>query len=314
LHQKSRRACREMSLSAVLPRSVVRLHVAEFLVTADLSQLQALSVIARSTFEDANAWLESASAALPKFELCRDLFGAACRAEFMKLFKTYLGAAVADGCKVPLETMDEARKMAKLLGNAQRAAAGHVAKGGSLAQVLVGRLAFDRNTINAAFEETLNPENGHAALDLCLGTTVALPIAGRRHRTAPLRLHFAWQGGSLLVSARDDKMPSASIEMPRDHHSIYRGFPDEGSRRRKPLTLDVVSLSPALTLNHRGVAVHKNSTWQLAASGIFAVTKGKEAARRALTRGVLCIISVRDGMPEHSSYLAKALHLDMPQC
>jgi len=303
-----------MVLSAVLHWNIVLQNAAKFLVTADLSQLQALSVIARSTLEDAIAWLESASKDLPKFKLCRGLFGAACRAEFMKLFKTYLGAAVADGCKVPLETMDEARKMAKLLGNAQRAAAGHVARGGSLAQVLVGRLAFDRNTINAAFEETLNPEIGHGSLDLCLGTTVALPIAGRRHGTKTLRLHFAWQGGSLLVSARDDKMPSASIEVPKDHYPIYLGFPDERPRRQKTLTLDVVSLSPALTLNHHGVAVHKNTTWQAAASGIFAVTKGKEAARRALTRGVLCIISVRDGMPEHSSYLAKALHLDMPQC
>jgi len=302
-----------MSLSAILPRKLACLSVVKFLYLADLSQVQALNLVARSTLEDANAWLESASKDLPKFRLCRSLFFPACRAEFMKFFKTYLGAAVAHGCKVRLETMDEARKMAKLLGNAQRAAARHAARGGSLAQVLVGKLAFDRNTIDAAFEETLNPENGQGALDLCLGTTVALPIAGRRHGTAPLRLHFAWQGGSLLVSARDDNMPSASIEVPRDYYPIYRGFPDEGSRSQKPLTLDVISLSRALTLNHRGVAVHKNTAWQAAASGIFAVAKGEEAARRALTRGVLCIICVRDGMPEHSTYLAKTLNLDTPQ-
>jgi len=302
-----------MSFKPVISRHTVRQGVARFLFITDLSRLQALGVITKAVFEDINTWFESASTALPKFKLCRDLFCTACRAQFMTLLKTFLNATIAGDCEVPLESMEDARKMAKLLENAQRAAANHRVRGGSMAHVVVGSLAFDAETVDAAFEDTVDLESSQAGLDLCLGTSVIFPTAtGERDGTAPLRLHFAWQSGALLVSARDDNVPSTSIEMPQDYHPIYRGL-DDAPRSRKPLTVDVVSLSHALILNHRNFVVYTNSAWQAADSGIFTMRSPRQVACEALTRGVLCIMYVRDGMPEHSTNLAKALHLDRPQ-
>lgn len=233
----------------------------------------------------------------------------------MALLKTLADADIAEGCEISVETLDDARKMAKLLGNAQKVAAGHRARGGSIARVVVGRLSFDRETLDAAFEDAMGTESGHLGdSDLCLGASISFPTAASGpHGDAPLCLHFAWQSGVLLVSARDDNVPSDSVEMPQDYYPISQGLLADGPTSQKPLTLDVICFSQALILNHRGVVVHKNSAWQAAASGIFAVTKGREAARKALTCGVLCIACVRDDEPEHSTGLAKTLHLDRPQ-
>jgi len=298
-----------MSLCALFARNLVCQSLAEFLSVTDLAQVQALSPVALSALEGSSAWLKSASAALPTFQLCPDLLGTANRSQFLALMKTLASVSTADGCEIPLASIADAQKMSKMLTNVNKAAAGHLAKGGSTAHIALAKIHFDSATIEAAFESARAADrHGGGETDLCFGTAVTIPGTSGRGGGAPLRLHFGWQDGALMLSARDDDLASSSIDMPQDQGFLYDDFAGQA-----PLTLDLMSVSTALTLSYRGMAMQTNSPWQAAASGIFALTRGKAAARDALTRGLVCVICVRDGMPEHSTYLAKTLHLDNPQ-
>jgi len=304
----------KMPLGAVLPRHLVREGLAKLLPISDLPHVRALDSHTRPALEDDLTWWESATSALPRFRLSRDLFCERNRGEFLSVVMCFVRCHVAASIEVPLRNMGETRKLAKVLANANKAASAHLARGGCFAKVFIGRLQFQEATIGAAFEDAmlLDPSNA-GEHEVCLGSTITVPDLLLDGSGKRLRLHFAWQAGSLLVGARDDHVPSADIEMPRDYFWLYQGLTDETAATQRPLTLDLMSLSDALTLNHRGAAVPTNSAWQAAASGIYAHTKGKAAARKALLEGVLCVFCVRDGMPEHTTYLAKTLHLDTPQ-
>mmetsp|Transcript_120533 Transcript_120533/g.384890 ORF Transcript_120533/g.384890 Transcript_120533/m.384890 type:complete len:304 (+) Transcript_120533:194-1105(+) len=302
-----------MSLGMLIPRHVVSHTLAKFIVIEDLAQAQATDVQTRQAFEDLSVWWESTSAALPNFRLSQDLLSKGNRAEFMTLFKALLSTGFSPGVQVSLDTIAETRKVSRLLANANKAVAAHLGRGGSFAEVVITKLSFDPEKIGAAFEEAPLPgESGFRSGDtpLCIGTSVAVLGTSRTKEDGspmPLRVHFAWQSGSLLVNARDDDLPSEAMERPQDPLGWWQ---EDDS---KTFTLDVMSLSSAMTFNYRGVAMQTKAAWQQASSGIFAMTRGKVAARDALTNGVLCIMCVRDGAPEHSTYLAKTLHLDTPQ-
>mmetsp|Transcript_81722 Transcript_81722/g.264806 ORF Transcript_81722/g.264806 Transcript_81722/m.264806 type:complete len:320 (+) Transcript_81722:86-1045(+) len=301
-------------LCHLVPRGLVRRNLAKFLSLSDMSHLQALSSQAKVAFEEAATWWERASLALPRFEIGRNLFELPHRKQVLSLLAPLLGGAIDETVTVQLRSMDEVQKLSKLLNNANNVAASHLSRGGSLASVLVGLLRFPKETIRSALEETGSERRGDDA-GLCLGCSVPLHKAetglGRPCGlgSSTLRLHFAVQNGSLLISVRDDGKASGDIELPQEVFSIHQDHEDEPDGSI-PLTLDIASSSSALTLHHRGVGVFMNGSWQAAASGIFAFTKGKAAAADALAAGVLCVLSVRDGMPGHSTYLAKTLHLD----
>uniref|UniRef100_A0A6V0KCS9 Uncharacterized protein n=1 Tax=Zooxanthella nutricula TaxID=1333877 RepID=A0A6V0KCS9_9DINO len=303
-----------MPLGAVLPRHLMREGLAKFLPLADLPHFRALDSHTKPALEDDLIWWECASSVLPQFRLSLELFSQRNRADFLSFAMGFLKSPVAACIEVPVRSMGEARKLAKLVANASTAAASHLARGGSFAKVFIGKLKFEETTIGAAFEDGLFPDQSNAVEhEVCLGSTITVPDLQIDGPGKQLSLHFAWQAGSLLVGARDDKLPIAAIELPEDYLWLYQELPAEQKATQRPLTLDLMSFSDAVILNHRGAAVPTNAAWQAAASGIYAHTRGKAAARKAFVEGVLCVMCVRDGMPEHTTCLAKTLNLDTPQ-
>jgi len=296
------------SLIAVLPNHVLRGSMAKFLLLSDMSRLQVADVATKSSLDEVGIWLESARVALPEFSLSEELFKGGARGSFLMMLRVFRSTAVSRMDQVPLPSLAAATKLSKLLANANKAAAMHVARGGGSAQVFIARLMFKRETIAAVFEEGASEDTTGQAPALCLGATVVVP-GGPKQQRAAKRLHFAWRGGSLLVSARSDGARTVDIDLPEEH--LYLGAV-EGDGTGAAVTVDVTSCSTALTLSYRGVAVPTDARWQAASNGICAHTRGRAAAVEALAQGVLCVICLRDGMPEAVSNLAKTLHLDTP--
>lgn len=269
-----------------------------FLLLRDLPQVQVAHPLLRAALEGSAAWWEAACRALPDFEVPEELFEAPSRVEALRLLPPLLGARVAAGLREPLGSLEQARKLSKQLAAAQKTARAHAAKGGTVAQALLARLAFPEN-VEAALVRDLGGEDA-AALPLSFGTPIDCPGTKR-----PVAIHLALRNGTLLLGARDDGAASAEVPMGGPDFFLQPERPGEES-----LTIDVTSASSALLLHYRGVGVLVNGTWESAASGMLTFSKGRKSAARALAEGILCVLAVRDGLPEVSARLAQTLHLD----
>lgn len=165
------------SLVAVFPNHMLRESLAKLLLLSDMSHLQAVDVATKSSLDDVGIWLESASVALPGFSLAEDLLRKGVRGGFLMMLKCFASTSVSRMEKVPLQSWAEATKLSKLLANANKAAAVHVEKGGSSAQVFIARLMFRRDTISAVFDEGAAGKGA-----ICLGAVVAVPGGSKRQR------------------------------------------------------------------------------------------------------------------------------------
>mmetsp|Transcript_132523 Transcript_132523/g.383050 ORF Transcript_132523/g.383050 Transcript_132523/m.383050 type:complete len:330 (-) Transcript_132523:83-1072(-) len=326
------------SLAVVFPRHLMAHSLATLLELQDISRLQATDCATKSVLEDAACWSEKVSDVLPHFDLAKSLFEEGTRGRFMMLCKTLSSASFSHSLNrvpAPLRKIDEAVKLAKALAKAKEAAALHEEKLGSPVRVFLARLQFDEENMEAAFKTGPLDSTNQGDRMICLGKVVEAPpelafecamrsmtpdrFAVGEHRCIPeevRRLHFAWMGGRLVVSARDDDMLTKDIIEQDDRRPwAYWGDEDEYERCDRHVTLDLVACDSAWIMQYSGVAVPKNASWHgLSSGGICSCHRvSKRVAMEALTRGVLCVISLRGGMPETTTNLAKTLHLDTPK-
>eukprot|EP00421_Protoceratium_reticulatum_P000536 CAMPEP_0168358972 /NCGR_PEP_ID=MMETSP0228-20121227/1396_1 /TAXON_ID=133427 /ORGANISM="Protoceratium reticulatum, Strain CCCM 535 (=CCMP 1889)" /LENGTH=207 /DNA_ID=CAMNT_0008371575 /DNA_START=117 /DNA_END=736 /DNA_ORIENTATION=- len=159
-----------------------------------------------------------------------------------------LRVAVGPELSVALRSIKEAERISKLLSTAEHKAASHISTGGKLAQVVIGQLRFPTQGIAEALDEV--PGEEHPATDPV--TVLGVPIRLRSSEGCDLQLHFAMQHGKLLVSARDDDLPSDIIEPPGRQPPAQAL---DGRLRSRSLTLDITGISPSFTLQYKGLVV-----------------------------------------------------------
>lgn len=176
---------------------------------------------------------------------------------------------------MPLTDMTLADKLRKRLDKAHSTSSAHLAKGGRFAQVKVACLHFDK--CSECEQSAIESEKlGRAA-------SIALEVPGLGAAPDLVRLHFSVQEDKFLVAAENSS---------------------------ESMTLDFTVVSSALILDYRNVWVQMGGSFEKTTAGLMALTRGAAVATKALTEGVLCVINVRDGMPEYSNGIVATLHLD----
>lgn len=254
-----------------------------------------------------NAWKDGAIRALPGFALQPALFELSRRKEFMKFFPSLAKAIVMRGAIVPVESVEDAQRLTKLLCGANTSALTHMKKYGRSACVFLGCLQFQGDSIeHALFEHRQALERTQDADEVEEPTCHSLPISVPTSEVSKSKfslasthsafnIEFGWQGGSLMVRA------PAKLD-------LMEGTPSDSS-----VTVDIACIDPMLTLHQRGIETCTGGEWTPATSGICAFPKGRAAAAHSLSRGVLCVLCVKEGAPRVSSpslRISQALHLE----
>lgn len=278
------------------------LGLSDCLDLAEACRLQAAHRRCREELQ--GAWPGLLRRALPRFELPPELLRPGLRPRLLAALPPLLQAEVAEGQNVKLQTLEQAERLARLLSSARESTAAHAARGGTMAHTLLAHLRFPHEGLGPALEKQLlaKPLVEEQEASLCLGEPIACKTLTNG---AALHVHVAVQGGSLLMGMRDDDTPSDEIV--QFDPFMWNTEVAEGG---PVLTLDIASLSPALVVHYRGVGVQVNGTWESTFSGILSVKEGLSDAAHALTEGVLCILSVRDGVPQPSRRLIDSLNVD----
>lgn len=282
-------------------------HVLPFLEVLDLLRFNGTDMSLRCECAKSAAWKDAATRALPGFVLQSTLFELPLRKEFLKFFPSLAEATVMKGVTVPVNTVDDARRLSKLLDGASNSAQAHMKKRGRSACVFLGCLQFAEESIEDALIEH---RHGSAGVDdaeeieepvLCPSLPIAVPVpdlskskslSAEQHL---LDIEFGWQGGSLLVRA------PTKLDLMAD------------AMGKSSVTVDIVCMDPMLTLHQRGVQVCTDGEWTPATSGICAFPRGRVAAAQSLTQGVLCVLCVKEGAPRISiptQRISQALHLE----
>lgn len=289
-------------------------HVLPFLEIFDLPKLNGTAISMHRECAQSSAWKDAAVRALPGFELQPALFELSQRTEFLKFFPSLATAVVMTGATVPVRSVDDAQRISKLLGGANNSALAHMKKRGRSARVFLGYLQFQAESIEHALVEHRNGSEGIQDTEedeepiFCPSLPIAVPVPEVSKSKLPstntkepldiaqqpLDIEFGWQGGSLMVRAptKLDVMEDATD---------------------KSVTVDIACMDPMLTLHQRGVEACTDGEWTPATSGICAFPKGRAAAAHSLSRGVLCVLCVKEGAPRISFptlRISQALHLE----
>lgn len=283
-------------------------HVMPFLEIFDLPRLAETDMSMHRECAQSSAWKDGAIRALPGFILQPALFELSTRNEFLKFFPSLAKATVMRGATVPVNSVDDAQRLSKLLGGANNSALAHMKKRGRSACVFLGCLQFQGESIEHALVEHRHVSEGMEYTEeeeepmLCPSLPIAVPVPDASksklpstNAQHPLDIEFGWQGGSLLVRA------PTNLDLMED------------SIGNSSVTVDIACMDPMLTLHQRGVEACTGGEWTPATSGICAFPKGRAAAAQSLTQGVLCVLCVKEGAPRISApslRISQALHLE----
>jgi len=280
--------------------------VLPFLEIFDLPRLDGVDMSSHCACTHSSAWKDGSIRALPGFTLQPALFELSNRKEFMKFFPSLAKAIVMRGVPVPVESVDDAQRLTKLLRGANNSALTHMKSNGRSASVFIGFLQFQGESIEHALVEQRHVPAMQDADEMeeptCHSLPITVPTPGAsKSKISPANnycafdIEFGWQGGSFMVRA-----PAKLDAM-------------EGAISDSSVTVDIACMNPMLTLHQRGVEACTDGEWTQATSGICAFPKGRAAAAHSLSRGVLCVLCVKEGAPRISApslRVSQALHLD----
>lgn len=295
-----------MSFSSMTSMMMLENHVLPFLEIFDLPRLDGVDMSLHIACTSSNAWKDGSIQALPGFTLQPALFDLSNRKELMKFFPSLAKAIVMMGAPVPVESVKDAHRLAKLLRGANNSALTHMKNDGRSASVFVGFLQFGESVEHALVEQRhisgmqQTDEREEPTCHHSLPIAVPKPEASNSKFSpadtdCAFDIEFGWQGGSFMAraQAKFDLMEAAISD--------------------SSVTVDIACMDPRLTLHQRGVEACTDGQWTRATSGICAFPKGSAAAAQSLSRGVLCVFCVKEGAPRISAPLSRvshALHLD----
>eukprot|EP00927_Polykrikos_kofoidii_P029052 TRINITY_DN25184_c0_g1_i1.p1 TRINITY_DN25184_c0_g1~~TRINITY_DN25184_c0_g1_i1.p1 ORF type:complete len:312 (+),score=34.48 TRINITY_DN25184_c0_g1_i1:81-1016(+) len=266
----------------------------------------------------AHVWQSRASEKCQGFDISETLFEPNFRPQVLAFIPTLISTCLARGVTLPISTMDCFRQLRKHMDRAQRTAAAHSASG-YRAQVLICCVRFPFEGL----EEMLSNGGSDITRETSLRLALAEPIevhepAGIQEAgegTALARwatLHLALSTGFLLARAVD--LPARGTRPPCMAPTLVQE-PAQDERRRtetmSAVTVDLTSLCHEVTIHLRGVALNVNGEIRRAcSSGMFFFSRGNAAAAKALQRGVLCVLCLREGRIVPKTMLASSLNLD----
>lgn len=285
----------------------------------------------------ADVWQSRASRKCPGFDMSRDLFEPSCRPQVLAFLPTMISACVARGVRVPINSMECFRQLWKHLENARRTASVHVASG-YRAQVLIGCVRFPgegledllssglwsngstgrarKATVEAPGENIMANTVEHFVIaepiDVIGQTGVQdQPVAERTARTRCAKLQLALSTGGLLASALDVSAPETErLDLAR---TLTQDLQEErrSTMTQSAVTVDLATVCNEVTIHLRGLVLEVNGeVRQSCSSGMLFFSRGKAAAAKAFTRGVLCVLCLRDGRVVPKTVLASSLNLD----
>jgi len=284
-------------MATIFP-GVLVLRVAKSLRLIEVFQLQATSTCTRDVCMEQALWSDLMADQFPGLHFAPALLKPACRCNLVSLLHELHQPQVSIDGEAHAELRNEAemQKLTKLLGTATRLAQKMPPTGGSLGHVLVGTMQFPREALPMALpHSSLVPnESPMCAGDSCrlqckgLLSDFAAEIVEAPAAADTWTVHFSFQGGLLCVAVKSDS--------------------DMGSFQT--WSIDLAVCSSALTLCYRNVHVVENGAWNSCRMGVFAMTGGREATIEALSKGVPCVVFIRQGQSHSEHGISRSLNLE----
>lgn len=318
-----------MALESAAVAMLVLDALPEYLGISGLARLQLTSSAALDALLPHQAWVRALDKELPFFTVDHALLEQPHRREVLELCPALAAAAIAEGVRVHVASHAELRGLSRVLRGAAGAAAMHLAGGGQVARVLVGRFAFEDGTASAAFvggdgqAPQCNSNEQVFQVGNCLPRMLLPGSSGEL-----LRVSLGLKGGCLFVRAGaagaaggsgascTAPPPSSALPRPGGAGSMWLTGPSGrgglGGRTGAPgLVLDITAANSSLMLHHRAVPVKAEGRFARSSSGICSARAGGAAVHEALLAGVLCVLCVREGSTQtKTATLAAALSLD----
>eukprot|EP00927_Polykrikos_kofoidii_P006081 TRINITY_DN12456_c0_g1_i1.p1 TRINITY_DN12456_c0_g1~~TRINITY_DN12456_c0_g1_i1.p1 ORF type:complete len:320 (+),score=48.20 TRINITY_DN12456_c0_g1_i1:59-1018(+) len=270
-------------------------------------------------------WASLASAVCHGLAFNLKLFEPCCRPQLLSLMPAFLSVCVAQGSRIVIGTIEEARSISKHVDNARRSAASHVANGGH-AQVLLSHLRFPSegladelnksswsiNHARAAREHLamhMSEEKLLAGADsIVVGVPPGLVGAPGDEENEPkwsasacrVKIQMAMVAGGLLASA--DAEPIVVVEQSYNEREFEMTMPR--------MTVDLATVCPDVTIHLRGFVLELNGAARHSSTCIFFLPKGTAVAAEALSQGVVCVFCLRSGSVVPKPIWAQTLNID----
>jgi len=274
------------------------LRAAKSVGLTEMFQFQAASACIREACMEQVLLSDLVADEFPGLHFSPALLKPACRCKlFSLLHKLHQPKVSIEGeAHVELRNEAEMHKLTRQLGTAIRLAQITLPVGGALGHVLVDRMQFPGKELPMALPGShLAPEMaptsvGDSCRLRCTGLVGGLAAKSGEARTIPSTwtIHFSFRGGLLCLAVSSD------------HEAV--GF--------QTLLVDLAVCSSAFTLCYRNVDVAVNGAWSPCHAGFFAMTGGREATIEALSKGVPCVIFVRQGDSDSTMGLVRSLNLE----
>jgi len=268
------------------------LRAARSLGFSEIFQLQAASASIRDVCMEQVLLSELMADEFLGLHFSPALLKPACRCKLLSLLCKLHQPQVIIAGEAHLEIRNAAdmHKLTRLLGTAIRLAQMTLPIVGSLGHVLVDRMQFPCESLPMSLPGShLAPEMS----PMCVGDSCHLQctgllgdIAAKSPSTWTIR--FSFQGGLLCLAVNSDY--------------------DVGGFQK--LFVDLAVCSSAFTLCYRNVDVVVNGAWSPCHTGFFAMSAGREATTEALSKGVPCVLFIRQENSHGEFGFVRSLNLD----
>ncbi|CAE8618847.1 unnamed protein product [Polarella glacialis] len=306
-------------LAAVVVRPTTAHCLLGYLGLFDLPHFQATCTDSSLALAGADLWHGCLVREQPKLEIDPKLLEPECRRAILTAMPGIYRSAVSG--PVEIKSAEEAQRLSKQLEIAERTAASHMAVGGKVAHVVVARPRFSGSMLDTALDKTLPGKKSGGYKAMCFASPFRCPPVPPANPSAAesaeapataVSIQFVWRNGSLLIGAWEEDDASSAEEQEDEGDEEDDDSLDEPMPVFRLLAMDVLSASPELLLQYRGVGITLNGPLNKAQSGVYNPTRGKEAAIEALSNGLLCVLCLRDRLPKRpcNDFLTNALNFD----
>mmetsp|Transcript_72187 Transcript_72187/g.154524 ORF Transcript_72187/g.154524 Transcript_72187/m.154524 type:complete len:332 (-) Transcript_72187:162-1157(-) len=292
----------------------------EMLGTVGLARLQGVTALVEKSLRSAQAWQRALALELPAFAFDASLLVLPERHRLLAAVPQLLETKLSEGLAMSIRSASEAQRFVKALRAMHRTASAHVASGGRMAHMLVGRFAFPGDAAVAALTAfpSAIPDDSQLEDLPCVMSEINTFEFGAECGIAsgPLEIRLALRGGSLLLGtqgvqvAQDDNGDNATEgELLPSRFALMGGA---GQEHDGFLTVDLVTASGEILLSKRGMTANADGSLSHSNGGMCSILARKPVASKALEEGLLCVLCVRDFIPEQPEEcrLACALQLD----
>mmetsp|Transcript_8902 Transcript_8902/g.22896 ORF Transcript_8902/g.22896 Transcript_8902/m.22896 type:complete len:302 (-) Transcript_8902:84-989(-) len=269
----------------------------------DVLKLECTSRSAQQSLLSGSSWVMSAChELLPRFRVTGParMFRGACKEDIRQLLATLRGVSTTSPATlISLGSLSQSLALAAATRRAETRACRHLEMGGTFSQVVVCNFCFP--SAAAALAET-----SARSLDMHASSRIIINNIVQGNQSQAWQFKLAMQGGKMLVGARRRDAPIDPLADPVA----------AADAQLPSLLVDVHSVCDEFSIRLFDAGMQADASW-VSAMGLCSMSGSRAAAIQALTRGITCVLCIRDTRtserPSESKSGLHTMNLDAPR-